>query len=398
VIEVSTKYVHIYDQTGKKVERKEQILNATQDLMDKGKYRHFMAKEIFSQPEAVAATLAGRLGRANVLPAMFGHQAEKILNQVQGVHMVACGTSYHAALVARYWIERYARVPCQVEIASEYRYRQPVVKENTLFVAISQSGETADTLAALRLARELPYCGYLTVCNVAESAMVREAQLILLTLAGLEVGVASTKAFTTQLVGLLLLMLSLGQNKALTPQQMESFVNQLEGLPEQLGEVLALDKQISKVAKLFEDKQHTLFLGRGIFYPIALEGALKLKEISYVHAEGYPAGELKHGPLALVDKNMPVVALVPFDELTEKVVSNLQEVAARGGQLIIFADERIDFSSLPQATIIRLPAINEITAPILYTIPLQLLAYHVAVLKGTDVDQPRNLAKSVTVE
>jgi glucosamine--fructose-6-phosphate aminotransferase (isomerizing) len=398
IIEVTTKYVHIYDQSGKRVERNEQILNATQDLMDKGNYRHFMAKEIFSQPEAVAATLAGRLGQDCVLPAMFGHQAGEILQQVKAVHIVACGTSYHAALVARYWIERYARTPCQVEIASEYRYRQPVATENTLFVAISQSGETADTIAALRLARELPYCGYLAVCNVAESTMVREAQLTLLTLAGREIGVASTKAFTTQLVALLLLMLSLGQNKALNKQQLAGFVNQIEGLPEQIGEVLSLDKKISKVAKLFEDKQHALFLGRGICYPIALEGALKLKEISYVHAEGYPAGELKHGPLALVDKNMPVVALVPFDDLTEKVISNLQEVAARGGQLIIFADERIDVSSLPQATVISLPAISEITAPILYTIPLQLLAYHVAVLKGTDVDQPRNLAKSVTVE
>lgn len=398
VVELTTKQVSIYDQNGNKVERQEHILSAAQDLTDKGHYRHFMAKEIFSQPEAIAATVAGRLGHNCVLQNMLGHQSEPILQKVQNVHMVACGTSYHAALVARYWIERYARISCQVEIASEYRYRQPVVKENTLFVTISQSGETADTLAALRLARELPYCGYLTVCNVAESAMVREAQLSLLTLAGMEIGVASTKAFTTQLVALLLLMLVLAQNKTLSKQQEANFVNQIEGLPEQIGEVLALDDKINEVAKLFEDKHHALFLGRGIFYPIALEGALKLKEISYVHAEGYPAGELKHGPLALVDKNMPVVALIPYDDLTEKMLSNLQEVAARGGQLIIFADERLDLQSLPQATIIRLPAVDEIIAPILYTIPLQLLAYHAAVLKGTDVDQPRNLAKSVTVE
>lgn len=398
VVEVSRKSITVYDQNGKRVERDEQILSATQDLLDKGQFRHFMAKEIFSQPEAVAATIAGRIGKNGVLPAMFGHQAEKILHQTKAVHIVACGTSFHAASVARYWIERYARIPCQVEIASEYRYRQPVVQDNTLFVAISQSGETADTLAAMRLARELNYCGYVAICNVAESAMVREAQLVLLTLAGREIGVASTKAFTTQLVGLLMLMLALAQNGGLTKEQQTLYINQLEGLPEQLREILALDKQIKIVANLFEDKQHALFLGRGIFYPIALEGALKLKEISYVHAEAYPAGELKHGPLALVDKNMPVVALLPYDELTEKNLSNLQEVAARGGQLILFADKRVDCSSLPHATVIQIPEINDITAPILYTIPLQLLAYHVAVLKGTDVDQPRNLAKSVTVE
>lgn len=398
ILEVSTKEIKIYDQQGKPVTREEKTLTLNQDMMDKGEYQHFMAKEIFSQPEAITHTLSGRLGETQVLPGLLGPKTETILAKVKNIHFVACGTSYHAALVARYWIERYAHIPCSVEIASEYRYRQPVVPEDTLFVCISQSGETADTLAALRMAQELPYCGHLAICNVAESTMVRSADLTLLTHAGREIGVASTKAFTTQLVALLLLMMLLGKQRELTKQQGAALINQIENIPEELNEVLALNDKIMEVATLFKNKEHALFLGRGVLYPIALEGALKLKEISYIHAEAYPAGELKHGPLALVDKEMPVVALVSHDELTEKMLSNLQEVAARGGQLILFADKRVNLSSLPQATVITLPSIDGVATPVLFTVPLQLLAYHVAVLKGTDVDQPRNLAKSVTVE
>ncbi|MFI4954404.1 MAG: glutamine--fructose-6-phosphate transaminase (isomerizing) [Gammaproteobacteria bacterium] len=402
IVEATCEKIQVYDKEGKLVQRSEHTLTANQDTLDKGQFRHFMAKEIFSQSEAIAATLAGRLGQTQVLPGLLGPHSEKVLENIQAVQIVACGTSYHAALVARYWIERYVRIPCQVEIASEYRYRSPVVSENTLFVVISQSGETADTLSALRLAHDLPYKGYLAICNVAESSIVREAQLVLLTQAGREIGVASTKAFSTQLVALALLMLLLGQRHQMTEQQRGMFINQLEGLPESLSEILALDNSIKNLAQKFADKQNALFLGRGILYPIALEGALKLKEISYVHAEAYPAGELKHGPLALVDRHMPIVAIVAYDELAEKVISNLQEVAARGGQLIIFADERLvqshQLSNLSNATIIALPAIEGIAVPILFAVPLQLLAYHVAVLKGTDVDQPRNLAKSVTVE
>ncbi len=398
ILEVSTKEIKIVDKTGKAVSRPEQTLTLDQDQMDKGEYRYFMEKEIFEQPKAIVDTLAGRLGETQVLPGMLGHQTEHIIAKVKGLHFVACGTSYHAALVAKYWIERFAQLPCSVEIASEYRYRQPVVPADTLFVCISQSGETADTLAALRLAKELPYCGHLAICNVAESTMVRESELVMLTLAGREIGVASTKAFTTQLTALLLLMMLLAKQHHMTQKEGAEFINQIENIPEELNEVLLLDKKISDVAKQFKDKYHALFLGRGALFPIALEGALKLKEISYIHAEAYPAGELKHGPLALVDKDMPIIAIVSHDELTEKMLSNLQEVAARGGQLIIFADKRVNLSSLPKATVITLPPIDGVAAPILFTVPLQLLAYHVAILKGTDVDQPRNLAKSVTVE
>lgn len=400
IVELTCENIQIYNQEGHLVQHPEHTLTANQDILDKGQFRHYMAKEIFSQPEAIAATLSGRLGEAQVLPGLLGPQGENILQAVKAVQIVACGTSYHAALIARYWIERYVRIPCQVEVASEYRYRSPVVVDNTLFVAISQSGETADTLAAIRLAHDLPYQSYVAICNVAESSMVREVPLVLLTQAGREIGVASTKAFSTQLVALALLMLLLGKHQQLAEQQF--FIHQLEALPEQIGEVLSLDSDIKNIAQKFADKQNTLFLGRGILYPIALEGALKLKEISYVHAEAYPAGELKHGPLALVDRHMPIVAMVAYDDLAEKVISNLQEVAARGGQLIIFADERLvqnnQFSSLANATLISVPAVEGIAVPILFAVPLQLLAYHVAVLKGTDVDQPRNLAKSVTVE
>jgi glucosamine--fructose-6-phosphate aminotransferase (isomerizing) len=358
-----------------------------------------MQKEIHEQPAAVARTLAERIADGRVLDAAFGPGSAAILDKTQGIHIVACGTSYHAGLVARYWIEQLCRMPCTVEIASEYRYRSPVVPPNTLFVAISQSGETADTLAALRAAREMGYLSTLTICNVPESSMVRESDLVMMTHAGPEIGVASTKAFTTQLAALALLTVSLARRAGLDEKQERELVAQLADLPGLIEEVLALDSAIETLAEHFADKHHALFLGRGVQNPVAMEGALKLKEISYIHAEAYAAGELKHGPLALVDEDMPVVAIAPDDELLEKLKSNLQEVSARGGELYVFADPRVQFGDRVGIHTMRLPAlIQDFQAPILYTIPLQLLAYHVAVLKGTDVDQPRNLAKSVTVE
>ncbi len=365
---------------------------------DKAGYRHYMLKEIFEQPAVLADTLAGRLGRERVIAAVFGHRAEELFEAAGQLHIIACGTSYHSGMVAKYWLEQLAGIPCQVEVASEYRYREVAVPANTLFVTISQSGETADTLAALRKARESGYLGFLAICNVANSSLVRESDIALMTKAGPEIGVASTKAFTTQLVALQLVALSIGRARGLSAAVEAEWVAALHQLPALVDSVLALDTAIEQVAEHFADKHHALFLGRGEQYPIAQEGALKLKEISYIHAEAYPAGELKHGPLALVDEQMPVVAVAPNNQLLEKLKSNLHEVRARGGQLYVFADRDAGFTSEPGITVIDMPHVPKSLEAILYTLPLQLLSYHVAVLKGTDVDQPRNLAKSVTVE
>ena len=391
--------VTIWDEAGHEVERAESESQLSADAAERGDFRHYMQKEIHEQAQAVAQTLSERVANGRVLDAAFGPKANDVLDQTKGVHIVACGTSYHAGLVARYWIEQLCRLPCTVEIASEYRYRSPVVPEGTLFVTLSQSGETADTLAALRAAKELAYVSTLTICNSPESSMVRESDLVLTTNAGPEIGVASTKAFTTQLAALALLTISLARRTGLEEKQEKALVAQLVELPGLIKEVLKLDSAIETLAEHFVDKRHALFLGRGVQNPIAMEGALKIKEISYIHAEAYAAGELKHGPLALVDEDMPVVAVAPDDDLLEKLKSNLQEVRARGGELFVFADPRVQFGDRVGIHTMRMPAlIQDFQAPILYTIPLQLLAYHVAVLKGTDVDQPRNLAKSVTVE
>ena len=391
--------VAIWDVNGNSVEREAVQYRDGAEAADKGAFRHFMLKEIHEQPAVVQRTLEGRLGDKQVLVNAFGPQAAELFAKVRNVQIVACGTSYHAGMVARYWLEELAGIPCQVEVASEFRYRKVVVQADTLFISISQSGETADTLAALRNAKELGFLASLAICNVGISSLVRESDLTLLTQAGREIGVASTKAFTTQLVGLLLLTLSLGQVRGtLAPGVEATLVEELRRLPTRLGEALAMDSTVEKVAELFADKNHTLFLGRGAQYPVAMEGSLKLKEISYIHAEAYPAGELKHGPLALVDDDMPVVTVAPNNELLEKLKSNLQEVRARGGQLIVFADEKAGMVNGAGTHVINMPHIHDTLSPILYTIPLQLLSYYVAVLKGTDVDQPRNLAKSVTVE
>ena len=396
---VERKQVTVWNEQGDVVERevRESALDA--DAAERGEFRHYMLKEIYEQAAAVGRTLDGRIVEGRVLDASFGPLANDALDKTKGVHIVACGTSFHAGLVARYWIEALCGLPCTVEIASEYRYRSPVVPENTLFVTISQSGETADTLAALRAAKEAGYISTLTICNVPESSMVRESDLTMMTHAGPEIGVASTKAFTTQLAALALLTISLARRGGLEERQERALVAQLAELPDLITQVLELDESIEALAKHFADKHHALFLGRGVQNPVAMEGALKLKEISYIHAEAYAAGELKHGPLALVDEDMPVVAVAPDDELLEKLKSNLQEVRARGGELYVFADPRVQFGDRVGIHTMRMPAlIQDFQAPILYTIPLQLLAYHVAVLKGTDVDQPRNLAKSLTVE
>lgn len=366
--------------------------------LDKGEYRHYMLKEIYEQPVAIASTLNGTLGDDHVLTAALGPDAESRLKSIENIHIVACGTSYHAGLVARYWIEEQAGLPCQVEVASEYRYRQVAVPPNTLLITISQSGETADTLAALRHAKPQGYLATLAICNVAGSSLVREADWRLLTQAGPEIGVASTKAFTTQLVALLWLTTAIAQERGGAMESIADNVRALRSLSALAAQVLELDSQIETLAARFANKQHALFLGRGTHYPIAMEGALKLKEISYIHAEAYAAGELKHGPLALVDENMPVVSVAPNDSLLEKLKSNLQEVSARGGQLINFTYERSELEIGEGITHIKLPWVHEKVSPIIYTIPLQLLSYHVALVKGTDVDKPRNLAKSVTVE
>ena len=399
IAEIRRDSVQIWDVNGKSVQRETVQYRDGAEAADKGEYRHYMLKEIHEQPAVVQRTLENRLGQDHVLVQAFGPQAAELFAKVRNVQIVACGTSYHAGMVARYWLESLAGIPCQVEVASEFRYRKVVVQPDTLFVSISQSGETADTLAALRNARELGFLASLAICNVGISSLVRESDLTLLTQAGREIGVASTKAFTTQLVGLLLLTLSLGQVRGTLEAGVEAqLVEELRRLPARLGEALAMDATIEKVAELFADKHHTLFLGRGAQFPVAMEGALKLKEISYIHAEAYPAGELKHGPLALVDNDMPVVTVAPNNELLEKLKSNLQEVRARGGELIVFADEQAGMTNGEGTHVINMPHIHDVLAPILYTIPLQLLSYYVAVLKGTDVDQPRNLAKSVTVE
>jgi len=399
IAEIRRDQVTIWDQAGHQVQRETVQYHEGAEAADKGNYRHFMLKEIHEQPTVVQRTLEGRLGKDHVLVQAFGPQAAELFAKVRNVQIVACGTSYHAGMVARYWLESLAGIPCQVEVASEFRYRKVVVQADTLFVSISQSGETADTLAALRNAKELGFLGSLAICNVGISSLVRESDLTLLTLAGPEIGVASTKAFTTQLVSLMLLTLALGQVRGTLEAGVEAeLVEELRRLPTRLGEALAMDATVEKIAELFADKHHTLFLGRGAQYPVAMEGALKLKEISYIHAEAYPAGELKHGPLALVDNDMPVVTVAPNNELLEKLKSNLQEVRARGGELVVFADEQAGMSNGEGTHVIKVPHIADALAPILYTIPLQLLSYYVAVLKGTDVDQPRNLAKSVTVE
>ncbi len=389
---------NVFDSSGEKVQRTQRQVDASLDAADRGEYRHFMQKEIFEQPTAVRQTLSDRLLANSVREACFGEGASKIFDQVKHVHIVACGTSYHAGLVAKYWLESMANIACTVEIASEFRYRNPVVSDNSLFVCISQSGETADTLAALRLAKTLPFISQLAICNVAESTLVREAALHCMTLAGVEIGVASTKAFTTQLTVLALLTLVLGRRHGMDEAQVQTYIDDLHRIPQWLEAILNEDTQIKHLAPEFSDVQHALFLGRGAFYPIALEGALKLKEISYIHAEGYPAGELKHGPLALVDKNMPVVAVAPEDSVVEKLKSNLEEVRARGGRLYVFVDKQLASSTAFGDHVIALPSVPAWCAPIVYTVALQLLSYHVAVLRGTDVDKPRNLAKSVTVE
>ncbi|MGJ7547426.1 glutamine--fructose-6-phosphate transaminase (isomerizing) [Pseudomonas alloputida] len=399
IAEIRRDQVKIWDQAGQPVVRETVQYHEGAEAADKGAYRHFMLKEIHEQPTVVQRTLEGRLGKDHVMVQAFGPQAAELFAKVRNVQIVACGTSYHAGMVARYWLESLAGIPCQVEVASEFRYRKVVVQPDTLFVSISQSGETADTLAALRNAKELGFLGSLAICNVGISSLVRESDLTLLTLAGPEIGVASTKAFTTQLVSLMLLTLALGQVRGTLEAGVEAgLVEELRRLPARLGEALAMDSTVEKTAELFADKHHTLFLGRGAQYPVAMEGALKLKEISYIHAEAYPAGELKHGPLALVDNDMPVVTVAPNNELLEKLKSNLQEVRARGGELVVFADENAGMTNGEGTHVIKVPHIVDELAPILYTIPLQLLSYYVAVLKGTDVDQPRNLAKSVTVE
>jgi glucosamine--fructose-6-phosphate aminotransferase (isomerizing) len=355
-----------------------------------------MLKEIFEQPAVIAETLEGRIHKGRLLEQSFGHVAQELFDRTRAVQIIACGTSYHAGMVARYWLEEVG-IPCQIEVASEFRYRHAVVQPDTLFVTISQSGETADTLAALRSAKQAGYIGSLVVCNVPESSLVRESDVALMTRAGPEIGVASTKAFTTQLVALRLLTLALAKRRGLSIEQEADWVEELQALPRQVEVVLMLSDAIKEMSLSFADMQNALFLGRGTFYPIAMEGALKLKEISYIHAEAYPAGELKHGPLALVDDRMPVVCALPDDPLLEKVLSNLQEVRARGGELFLFSDQTVQIP-LDHYQNLTLDDICPGTAPIVYTIPLQLLSYHVALLKGTDVDQPRNLAKSVTVE
>ncbi|OAI10884.1 glutamine--fructose-6-phosphate transaminase (isomerizing) [Methylomonas methanica] len=388
----------IYDENDHRVERPIVESQLKADSVDKGKYRHYMLKEIYEQAWAVSETLEGRFIDNRLQDNAFGHNAAEVFDQIKSVQILACGTSYHSGLVARYWFEKLARVPCSIEVASEFRYRNPVISPDTLVVTISQSGETADTLAALLEAKRLGVKHSLVICNAPESSLVRESDLVMMTRAGPEIGVASTKAFTTQLVALLMLIIAVGRRFALTKETEETIVSELFSLPGNIEKVLKLDNAIELLSQRFADKHNALFLGRGTHYPIAMEGALKLKEISYIHAEAYPAGELKHGPLALIDAEMPVVTVAPNNNLLEKLKSNIQEVSARGGQLIVFMDEELAESSDENVQIVKMPCVANIISPIVYTIPLQLLSYHVAVLKGTDVDQPRNLAKSVTVE
>ena len=399
IAEITRRTVDIYDANGQKVEREVHESNLENDAAEKGKFRHFMQKEIYEQPNALINTMEGRILHNNVIVDAIGNGAAEILEKIEHIQIVACGTSYNAGMTARYWFEALAGVSCDVEIASEFRYRKFVTRPNSLLVTISQSGETADTLAALRLAKEKGYMAALTICNVSSSSLVRESDLAFMTRAGVEVGVASTKAFTTQLAALLMLVTAIGKVKGnISNEQEVEIVKALQSLPAEVEKALAFDKDIEALAEDFAEKNHALFLGRGEFYPIAMEASLKLKEISYIHAEAYAAGELKHGPLALIDADMPVIVVAPNNELLEKVKSNIEEVRARGGQLYVFADKEAGFTPSEGMKIITMPKVNEIIAPIFYTVPMQLLSYHVALIKGTDVDQPRNLAKSVTVE
>ena len=399
IAEITRRTVDIYDANGQKVEREVHESNLENDAAEKGKFRHFMQKEIYEQPNALINTMEGRILHNNVIVDAIGNGAAEILEKVEHIQIMACGTSYNAGMTARYWFEALAGVSCDVEIASEFRYRKFVTRPNSLLVTISQSGETADTLAALRLAKEKGYMAALTICNVSSSSLVRESDLAFMTRAGVEVGVASTKAFTTQLAALLMLVTAIGKVKGnISNEQEVEIVKALQSLPAEVEKALAFDKDIETLAEDFAEKNHALFLGRGEFYPIAMEASLKLKEISYIHAEAYAAGELKHGPLALIDADMPVIVVAPNNELLEKVKSNIEEVRARGGQLYVFADKEAGFTPSEGMKIITMPKVNEIIAPIFYTVPMQLLSYHVALIKGTDVDQPRNLAKSVTVE
>ena len=399
LVELHRDHISISDSSGNPVTRAEQLSQLRGGSTDRGEYRHYMHKEIFEQPQAIIDTLEGRIHNGHVLEAALGPNAESLLENIDSVRIIACGTSYHAGLAASYWLESIAKVECKVEIASEFRYRQPLANPNTLVVTLSQSGETADTLAALEETKRLGFGPSLSICNVAESSLVRASDMVLMTYAGPEIGVASTKAFTTQLVALLMLTVILGRRSGnISSEQEQEIVKAMLSIPKEIEKVLELNDPIEELAEQFADKRHSLFLGRGIQYPIAMEGALKLKEISYIHAEAYPAGELKHGPLALVDADMPVIAVAPNNALQEKLKSNLQEVEARGGQLLIFANHQAIMKSSEYIQVIQLGEIEEVISPIIYTIPLQLLSYHVALIKGTDVDQPRNLAKSVTVE
>ncbi|CDT69553.1 Glucosamine--fructose-6-phosphate aminotransferase (isomerizing) [Vibrio coralliirubri] len=399
VAEVTRRDVTVFDVAGERVEREIVESNAEHDAGDKGQYRHFMQKEIFEQPTALINTMEGRISETSVITNAIGVKAEEILSKVEHVQIIACGTSYNSGMAARYWFESLAGVSCDVEIASEFRYRDFVVRPNSLLVTLSQSGETADTLAALRLAKEKGYMSAMTICNVAGSSLVRESDFAFMTRAGTEIGVASTKAFTTQLAAMLMMVTSIGRLQGRINEEKEAeIVQALHQLPADIEKALAFDKEIEALAPDFADKHHTLFLGRGEFYPIAMEASLKLKEISYIHAEAYAAGELKHGPLALIDADMPVVVIAPSNDLLEKLKSNVEEVRARGGLLYVFADQDAGFESDENMKIIKMPHVSEVTAPIYYTVPMQLLSYHVALIKGTDVDQPRNLAKAVTVE
>ncbi|MCU7799208.1 MAG: glutamine--fructose-6-phosphate transaminase (isomerizing) [gamma proteobacterium symbiont of Lucinoma myriamae] len=399
IADITRNSIVIYDKSGEEVERPMKKSEISADAVERGEYRHYMLKEIYEQPKAVADTLEGRIDNTHVFTNSFGYGAEKIFKEIDSVYIIACGTSYHSGLVAKYWFEGIVGIPCMVEVASEFRYRKAVYSEKTLIVTISQSGETADTLAALREAKKQGVQHSLVICNVPESSLVRESNLAFMTHAGPEIGVASTKAFTTQLTALLMLVVCVAKEKGNTKLEVEA-VEALRKLPGQIEKALLLDKEIAELSKEFSDKQNTLFLGRGTQYPIAMEGALKLKEISYIHAEAYPAGELKHGPLALVDADMPVVAVAPNNDLIGKLKSNLQEVKTRGGKLYVFSDTHADLEeeSIKVIKVIKVGEIDSLIAPMVFTVPLQLLSYHVAIIKGTDVDQPRNLAKSVTVE
>ncbi len=398
VADITADKLTIYDKNKKIVERPIHLSESSVDLTDKQGYRHYMMKEIFFQPDAISKTLKGRITKDQIITKEFGESADLIFSKTECIKIVACGTSYHAGLIAAYWMEKIANIHCQVEIASEYRYRKSVILDNTLFVTVSQSGETADTLAALRTAKDADYLSTLAICNVDESSLTRDSDLCFLTHAGTEIGVASTKAFTTQLVALFLLVIAVAKHNGLTKSDEAKLIKQVNSLPIRVSKVLEHKNSIELMAKDFADKHHALFLGRGSFLPVAMEGALKLKEISYIHAEAYAAGELKHGPLALVDEDMPVVAVAPNNNLLEKLKSNLEEVKARGGKLYIFADEISEVESTNGMFVLNINNVYDYMSPIIHTIPLQLLAYYVAVIKGADIDQPRNLAKSVTVE